>query len=307
MAADNLKDIRRMAKEFLWKSLNTDQMNYVAREADRRFDLGQVSGFGHSIVVTRQVAADVIIDFFASEDQFLHFFATCLFMEGKNASGGVIAFVSPDPIIKKLKDKQWLYDPRAGRFFKSQSQTRTADWGFLQAGQEYALTFGSIDIVGSSALARTNVPIDVESTLTRLRAFIQEQIESRNGRIWYWHGDGGVMAFHGSDGPARSVTTAVAILSYLPLFNVTQNELRPENDVALRIGIHSGLATYQTDTEKILSPDIKFTEEIEKTFAESNSIAITERAANSLPPEIRRVFSMSGELAGNKILIYRSI
>ncbi|HQI20237.1 MAG TPA: hypothetical protein PLW55_12885, partial [Leptospiraceae bacterium] len=132
MAAENLKDIRKLVKEFLWKSLNTDQMNYVAKEADPRFDLGKVSGFGHSIVVTRQTAADVIVDYFATEDAFLHLFATLLFMEGKNASGGVIHFVNPDPIIKKLRERQWIYDPSAGRFIKSQSQTRTADWGFLQ-------------------------------------------------------------------------------------------------------------------------------------------------------------------------------
>ncbi|HMU85139.1 MAG TPA: adenylate/guanylate cyclase domain-containing protein [Leptospiraceae bacterium] len=307
MAAENLKDIRKLVKEFLWKSLNTDQMNYVAKEADPRFDLGKVSGFGHSIVVTRQTAADVIVDYFATEDAFLHLFATLLFMEGKNASGGVIHFVNPDPIIKKLRERQWIYDPSAGRFIKSQSQTRTADWGFLQEGSEYSLVFGSIDIVGSSALARTNVPVDVENTLVRMRAYLQDQIEARNGRIWYWHGDGGVMAFYGADAASRAVISSVAILAYLPIFNLTQNELRPENDVSLRIGLHAGLAVYRSDTEKILSPDIRFAEEVEKHCAETNTIAITERTVNSLPPEVRRQFNPAGEHSANRIYVYRPV
>lgn len=305
MAAENLKDVRRLLKEFLWKSLNTDQMNYVAKEADRRFDLARVSGYGHSIVVTRQVAADCIVDYFASEEQFLHFFATLLGMEGKNASGGVIGFINPDPIIKRLRERQWLYDPQAVRFFKSQSQNRTADWGFLQEGQEYNLVFASVDVAGSSALARTNVPVDVENTMNRMRAFIQDNVEAYNGRIWYWHGDGGVVAFHGPDGGTRAVVSSVTILAYLPLFNLTQSELRPENDVMLRIGIHAGLATYRADTEKIISPDIKFAEEIEKNCAETNTVAISERAANALSPEIRRSFHPSGDFSGNKIFLYR--
>lgn len=305
MAAENLKDVRRLLKEFLWKSLNTDQMNYVAKEADRRFDLAKVSGYGHSIVVTRQVAADCIVDFFASEEQLLNFFAVLLGMEGKNASGGVIGFVSPDPIIKRLRERQWLFDSKAVRFFKSQSQTRTADWGFLQEGQEYNLVFASVDVAGSSALARTNVPVDVESTLARMRVYIQDNVEAYNGRIWYWHGDGGVIAFYGSDGGTRCVVSAVTILAYLPIFNLTQSELRPENDVMLRIGIHAGLATYRADTEKIISPDIKFAEEIEKNCAETNTMALSERAANGLSPEIRRSFQPSADFGGNKIFIYR--
>ncbi len=305
MAAENLKDIRRMVREFLWKSLNTDQMNYVAKEADSRFDLGRVSGYGPSIVVTRQTAADVIVDYFAGEEQFLHFLATLFSMEGKNASGGVIYFINPDPIMRKLRERQWIYDPGAGRFYKSQSQTRTADWGFLQEGSEYSLVFGSIDIVGSSSLARTNVPVDVENTLVRVRSYLQDQIEARNGRIWYWHGDGGVMAFYGADGPARAVITSVSILSYLPVFNLTQNELRPENDISLRIGLHAGVAVYRSDTEKIISPDIRFAEEVEKHCAETNTLAMTERTVNSLPPEVRRLFAHSGDHAGNRIFLYR--
>ena len=298
-----MKKVRRALQDILIQSLNTQQMAHLGREVDSSFDLYEYSGFGDKIVIPRKVAADCILQYFQAEGPILAFIAFMLSRNGQGMSGGVIRLKGEGRLLEYLRELGWEFDPENARFQKEQSVRQTG-WGFMRAGEEYTLSFASIDIVSSSELVRTNVKEDVEVTLTRLRAYIQKHVDFWDGRIWSWYGDGGMAVFHGEDSAPMSVLSMASIVNYLPVFNISENQLRPENDVKLRIGMHYGSCLYNDDVNKISSQDIKISQEIEKSFADPNSLALSEALCRLLPQEIRKSFEVSSEYRGMRVYRY---
>lgn len=298
-----MKKVRRALQEILIKSLNTQQMGHLGREVDPTFDLYEYSGFGDKIVIPRKVAADCVLQYFNTEPAILAFVAFMLSRNGQGMSGGVIRLKGESRLLEYLQELGWQYDAENARFQKEQSVRQTG-WGFMREGEEYSMSFASIDIVSSSELVRTNVKEDVELTLSRLRAYIQKHVDFWDGRIWSWYGDGGMAVFHGEDSAPMSVLSMASIVNYLPVFNISENELRPENDVKLRIGMHYGSCIYNNDVNKISSQDIKITQEVEKNFADPNSLSLTEATCRLLPQEIRKSFEVTAELKGMRVYRY---
>ncbi len=300
-----MDSFRKTLKNILETSLRTEQISHLGRDVDPNFDLAAISGFGEKIVIPRQVAVQCVLDFFRSDSQLLAFTAYMLTRRGMGASGGVIKLQGEDRLLSVLKEQGWVFDEKAGRFHRDQSQGLTADWGVMEEGHEYYHSFASVDIVGSSELIRTNVKDDVETTMARLRTYIYSHVERMNGRIWAWYGDGGMAVFYGDDSVGRCVLSMMRMLVYLPVFNIAQNELRPETDIRLRVGAHHGTAVYQRDISKIVSPDLRFTMDIEKNRGEPNSIAITDSLFQNLRQEIRSAFAQAEEYGGMKTYLYR--
>ncbi len=302
-----MKKVRKLLHEILHGSLLTEQINHLGRDVDPKFSVAAVSGYGDKIVIPRQVAATCVIDYFNTDERLLEFVAYMLSREGQGATGGIINLKGTPALLQLLKEHNWVYDREGARFQRDQSQARTADWGFMKEGQEYHHSFASIDIVASSNLIKTNIKEDVEVTMARLRKYIYDHVEKRNGRVWSWYGDGGIAAFYGEGSTNLSVISMIQIISYLPIFNISQNELRPETDIKLRVGMHFGTAVYKTDISKILSPDLKMAMDIEKNCASPNSVAITDSVYQSLRTEVRAAFAPAGEYSNQKVYLYNPV
>lgn len=293
-----------MLGDILIESLNTDQINHLARDVDPSFNLAAISGFGEKISVPRKVAVDCVLRFFRTEESLVRFIGYAISRDGHGMSGGVVQLRRSGELIRLLSEMNWIYSPDKHVFLKDQSRVRTSDWGFLQKGEEYFHSFVSIDIVSSSMLVETNVKGDVTTTFSNLRNYINQYVEAANGRIWFWHGDGGLATFFGDECVPQSVQAIVSILSYLPVFNIAQNELRPENDVKLRCGLHCGTAIYDPQISNIASPDMQLAQAVEKHCAAANQVAITQTALFHLRPEMRALFREDSEFQGLKIFTF---
>ncbi|MBI3394611.1 MAG: adenylate/guanylate cyclase domain-containing protein [Spirochaetia bacterium] len=300
----NLKKVRRVLQRILINSLNADQVNHLGRDVDPEFDVHRVSGFDSKIVIPKQVAADCVIRFFSSEERLVKFISYMISRAGQGASGGLVHLKGVEPLIEVLREGGWNYDQEKSVFTRETRMT-AAEWGTLQEGQDYFLSFASIDVVGSSGLVKSNVKVDVEYTMSLFRAYVQKHVESARGKIWYWHGDGGIAAFYGDNCVPRCVESMVATLAYLPVFNVSENQLNPESDIRLRIGIHCGTAPFHNDASRIESEDLRLAQEIEKHFALAGTIGISETALNLLNEEARRFFRYASEMDFLKIFLYQ--
>jgi class 3 adenylate cyclase len=299
-----MKHIRKALADLLAQSLNTQQMNHLGREVDPNFSIYEISGFGEKIVIPRKVAADCVLQYFNTEQRLLEFIAFMFSREGHGMSGGVIQLKSPERLVQLLREAGWIYNAENARFQKDQSLEQTSGWGFMRAGQEYAFCFASIDVVASSELVRTNVKDDVETSMKLLYQYVQKHVDFWDGRIWSWYGDGGVAVFHGDHSAPMSALAMISILNYLPVFNIQENQLRAENDIKLRIGMHYGAAIFQNEVNKITSEDMKIAQEIEKHYSAPNALSVSITHSRLLPEEIRRHFRETDEYRGLKILQY---
>ncbi|MCB1175538.1 MAG: hypothetical protein KDK39_18320 [Leptospiraceae bacterium] len=304
MDKKSFRKLQRTLNQVLINSLNTEQMNDLGRSVDSSFNVYEFSGFGEKIVIPRKVAAECILQNFESPDALRRFIAFMLFRNGQGASGGVIHLKGHQALLSILAEAGWNFDAENGNFIKDQSLEQSHDWGYLQENQEYAMSFISIDIIASSELIRTNVKEDVEQTLTGLKSFVRQCVENWDGRLWFWYGDGGMAVFHGESCVPMSVLSMVSLLNQLPLFNIMQNELRSENDIKLRIGMHYGTAIYKKDVNQVTSPAMKYSQELEKYHSDPNSLAVSEATHQLMPEEMRRHFELVEPNAVLKIYKY---
>lgn len=298
-------DLKKMMNEIMTRLFDAEQLDSIAKDLDPTFDMHEITGFIKSIPIPRQVAVDTLLRHFRQESQFIELIGLIVSNNDSYLYGTKVKIPFLDRLLKLLEGKKWIYDPRLGRFKRDQSAAQSADWGFMLEGEEYHLSFVSIDIVSNSELVLANVKVDIENTYSRLRSYISKHVEANDGRIWYWHGDGGLAVFHDYSGVRNSIISMISILSYLPVFNLCENELRPQDDIKLRIGINYGKAEYKNDTSKIVSEDLKLAEDLEKNFASPNSIIASGVVYQFLPHEIRRNLEDVGEREGLKIYKYQ--
>lgn len=177
-----------------------------------------------------------------------------------------------------------------GRFVRDQSVRTTLDWGFMVEGQEYTLTFASLDLVGSSALAKRLSAHVLEQTLLAFREYVRGYVEIWNGRLWMWSGDGGLLVFQGDDAQNRCVMAMVACLLNLPVFLLRKSRLPDKVTLQMRIGIHDGEAVYHNDLRSIFSESIQHTDEVQAKNCPINGITLTTTARTGLRREVAAHF-----------------
>lgn len=68
--------------------------------------------------------------------------------------------------------------------------------GVLRNGSDYVISMLRLDIVGNTELVRKYSKTLIESTYSDLRQIVEMASDRRNGRIWSWEGDGGIIAFY---------------------------------------------------------------------------------------------------------------
>lgn len=286
----NLNKLKRILRDVLTRSCNTEQIAYIGREADPNFNLKVISGFGEHVVIPKQVAADTVLDYFNTEYQLLNFISLLFFYEGKGISGGIVSLKEKNKLERFLNENNFYFDPNLNKFIISQEKTKNKDWGILESGQEYKLAFLSLDIVSSSELIKTNVKLDIEQTLVNFKNYTSKKIEKFNGRIWQWYGDGGLVCFLNESGVSSAIRSCIDILYCLPIFNLTLNQLRWENRISLRLSIHFGTAVYNEDVNFIDNEDIEFTRTLEHIMGVPNEVVISETAINLSDNELRKFF-----------------
>ncbi|MBL8020599.1 MAG: adenylate/guanylate cyclase domain-containing protein [Leptospirales bacterium] len=261
------------------QSLTSDQIEFLAREVDKHFDLGQLSGFGTSIRVPQQVAVRCVGDHFSADRDLLAFLSRVLLAEGTFLTGMRVGLKGKATLLELLELQGWKFDRQMGQFIKDQTSERTADWGHMVEGSEYHLSFAALDVVKSSEFQANEAQV-----FSALREYIRNYAEVWNGRLWNWMGDGGIVAFHGSDAVNRSAISMMAVLLNLPVFNIKYLPGGPE--LRLRIGMHYGTATYKNPVNEIFSNDLRIAQKLEAEVCEPNRIAISSSVYTFLKPEL---------------------
>lgn len=300
-----MKSIRHAIGDSLFLSLSSDQIRRLVPQLIPGFDLYRATGFDPGIGIPKAVALDCALDSFPDDKAILDFLAHVMKSEGKAVAGSVLQLRGKAELMASVEFASWKFDEDNGRFVRDQSVRTTLDWGFMVEGQEYPLTFASLDLVGSSRLAQRLSAHVMEQTLLAFREYIRAYVEIWNGRLWMWSGDGGLLVFQGDDAQNRCVIAMVACLLNLPVFLLRKSRL-PENvSLQMRIGIHEGEAVYQKDLRSIFSKSIRQTEEIQAKDCPVNGIALSEAAHSSLRSAIAASFVRQTSPTRDPVWLYK--
>lgn len=170
----------------------------------------------------------------------------------------------------------------------------------LRSGEQ-AMTFLSVDIVGSTKMKETADPLNVEFTFTEYHKYVELVAGRFGGRIHSTAGDGVICAF---EGPGQAFGAGKNMQSGLFEFNTFRNKVgRP---ISLRVGIHAG---------KVVTPDagdvtsVNFAHVIDvaahvQKVCPPGSVAVSEDAAVLIPGGKAKVGSQEIDADDCRIVIW---
>ncbi len=109
-------EINHMFLKVVANSLDTGQVNYLGERLDTKFNVYRVSGFPDNAPLPRRTAAEVLINYFKSEDEMVRLFTIMLENEGKRFYNTSLKVWGKQDFINLLLKNKWIYDPEIKRF-----------------------------------------------------------------------------------------------------------------------------------------------------------------------------------------------
>jgi len=170
----------------------------------------------------------------------------------------------------------------------------------LRSGEQ-AMTFLSLDIVGSTRMKENADPLSMEFTFTEYHQYVEAIIQKHGGKVHSTAGDGVTCAF---EHPAQSFAAARNIQSGLFEFNEYRNRLGVP--IVLRAGIHHGSVVPQGQGVQSISfaHVIDIAAHLQKVAPEGG-IAMSTTAATMLPGGVNTVGAEVVETHGVTARVWR--
>lgn len=249
----------------------------------------KIFGISESVSISApDVARSIILDM-RDRNLYPDFVAAMMKAQNGTMFGKKYHFIHMPDILSELNEFGLIYDQASEMFMENPDIRCTRNWSVLREGRDYLITLLSLDLVGNTKIVRKFNSSQVDFAYKNLRSITKEVVEYRNGRIWLWEGDGGLMAFHFDTKIENAVYSSMEILHRIFLFNHFSNKL-PEH-LKLRMAVDTGSMTYTSNTDKMLqSETVRKTFDLEKNHTQPNSITIGSDSRTSLKANLINKF-----------------
>jgi hypothetical protein len=276
----------------LSESMDIEVMIHLAKELVYDYDLYKRAGFPESMVIPRRDAALQIITDIVDLGLFFYLVSILISIQSNGFKGRMYRISYMKEIIKRINECGYIYDNENRIFVENPAMRRTGNWGALIEGEGYHLAFLRLDIAENSKLVRKYPDKIINETYSDLRKIVETSIDKRNGRIWNWEGDGGLVAFYFSNKELLAALSGMEIIN--ALFNYNLLHCKLEEPLKVRIAVHSGLCKYTEDLVEVMKDDvIKRTVQIESEFTEPNSMTISNTVHSKLDSSLLSGFEIA--------------
>ena len=272
--------LRTLATRALGETMDVKTMVHLIRRLFGTYDLNERTGFPLSVPIPNRTAAQQIVDDVVTAGLFLDFVALLLDIERLGMSGRKYRFPRMTLLVNEILALGYRYDDGARIFVEDTSIRTTRNWGVLKEGESYVMAFLGVDVVGNTKLVKQHGNTAMGELYAAVRALIVECCEKRNGRLWGWEGDGGVVAFTFEEQNQRAALSGIELLNELLLYNLTECPLK--QGLHLRLTLHNGACEYSESGSELKSDTIKRLWQIDDTFGRPDTMIITDSVYPSL-------------------------
>jgi len=270
--------------------MNNDLMETITGTLIEGYNLYARTGYPTNIPIPKREAAQQIAKDIKDQNLVLHFISKLIDVHYSGIMGRTYPVKYLKQLVQELQVMGFIYDNENSMFVENPAIKTTRNWGVLRNNEEYLLSFLRFDIVGNSRLVREYPEKTIKSTYADLGKIIKKSILSRNGRIWNWEGDGGMIAFYFSTKNLLATLSAMEILHKIFIYN--QMECRLKSPLLVRISVHSGHCTYSKNDEDIKKSDaIKKLIDVEANYTEPDSVTISDTVFASLDENLASQFT----------------
>ena len=262
-----------LANRALAESMDVRSMIHLARRFIRNYDLYERMGFSRNMSIPNKDAARQIVSDMKESELMLEFVSTLIKIHEIGLGGRKYKIPYLGEMVGEIRKTGLIYDKQTNMFYEDPRVMQTMNWGVLRENEEYIFTFLRIDIVGNSTLVRQHPEKVIKKTYADLRTIVHNSIIKRNGRIWNWEGDGGLVAFYLSNKNIYAVISAMEILHELHVYNMVRSVL--DSPLRVRMAVHSGLCQFRHNFEDIKSDTIKKIMYLESACTKPDTISVS--------------------------------
>jgi len=278
--------------ELLAANLRPELIEELGRLTLGRFDLYAELGEHKHITVPGRRAAAAMVTACKCGGKWKELLQLLIETDGSVFMGRKVEFRGLENLFESLTRSGYVYDFRRRRLLKfNEDIDALQNWGSLRPGRSYPITVVSLDVVDSSRYARRYGNKTVKKVLQRLRDFLAERLRTYDGRMWAWHGDGGLVAFAFEGQQLRAVQFALDVQRTLPILNGEIFSILEEG-VEMRVGISCGEVVYADDPSGIVSDVHSAASHLEKKCATPGRVAICPRVRAALSGPIQAAFNV---------------
>ena len=265
----------------LTESMGINIMEVLAKKLIPGYDLYDRTGFPESIPIPNIDAARQILTDMNKLEIFPHYINLLIKIQSEGHMGRKYRISYLRDIIKMITEEGFIYDGINKIFVENPRIRRTRNWGTLRQHEEYLFTFLRLDIVKNSELVRKYSAELIQKTYEDLRDIVDIAIDRRNGRVWNWEGDGGLVAFYFSYKNLLAVVSAMEIIHEIFIYNRLFRKL--DEPISVRLAIHNGPCVYSENEEDIKKHEtVRKVTEIESKYTKPNSVTISNTVFEAL-------------------------
>lgn len=290
--------MKNLLIETIAGSLVADQIEALGQMLVPDINIHELSGKRSNFTISPRMAAQVLIEDLTCRKQLGDYIKLLVEMDEETILGKEMRIEGLEYFLQQLTETGLIYDSRKRKVVPLKEDLASRpDWGSLKNGRSYDVTVASMDIVGSSELVNKFGRKTMEKFYSYFWASLGERLGAYDGRIWSWAGDGGILAFAFKQHRVRAARFAIEMQRVMPLINShIRNPI--DEDVAIRIGMHSGKVAFMADTGKMISDVINMAAHLEKKVTQPGNVSITESIWKTLPVKLQSFFDPMGDFEG---------
>ncbi len=280
-------------------SLVADQIEALGQMLIPDINIHELSGKRSNFTLSPRMAAQVLTEYLIQQRLLGDFVKLLVEMDEETVLGKEIRIEGLEYFLKRLTETGLIYDVKKRKVVPlKEDLSARPDWGSLKNGRSYDVTVASMDIVGSSELVNKFGRKTMEKFYSYFWTTLGERLGAYDGRIWSWAGDGGILAFTFKHHRERAVRFAIEMQRVMPLINShTRNPI--DEEVSVRIGMHTGKVAFMSDTGKMISDVINLAAHLEKKGTKPGYVSITESIWKTLPDKLKNYFDPLGDFEGH--------
>jgi len=288
--------LKKLLIDDLTMAFTINEQQIFANMLDKNLDMHTLTGYPPNTIIPVREGATQIVNHFFKIGRLAQLLELYIGSTQRGFRGERVSFNNFKAVIKEMNECGFVYRADIKKIVVTDDKSPRNDWGFLQEDQLYNFCFVSIDICGNTKLVRKYNIDDIQKTYSNYKKMVVSIIEKRNGRVWMWEGDGGVLVFHIKDPVNDAIYSSFEILGLMHIFNATMNLLN--EPVNIRIAINSGETKFKKDATNIHSEPLDRVREIEKHHTMPMSISVanhTFKYANQLIKPFFQLKEIKGE------------
>jgi class 3 adenylate cyclase len=294
--------IQHLLVKALNESMSTDLMERLAQRVVSDYDIHERTGFQPSIPIPSLEVAGQIARDFAAVPLLLRLVETLIDVDGAGFMGSRVKIRQLEPLIKEVEALGYAYDEGSRLFMETSTAARTRAWSFLQEGEIRDLSFLKIDVVASSKLVRSHAKSKIARAYQDLQRIVVGTVYRRNGRVWNWEGDGGVLAFLFGEKNVQAALAGMEIIHELFLYNTFRCTLAWP--LSVRVAVHTGPCPYHESFDRIQSDTLRRLALIESRFTRPDTVTLSPGVYSDLGPKLSRFFEPFPGDAGSQLYRY---